>query len=298
MESHMTAESSEDGENVRKRSGVEDILVARGDPGIQTGCQLLFIAPDSVHEAFRNKPFSEALSRAIPGEMIAINVKMVEGTDRMSSVFLQMLDAIRVDRTEGYVRAESAYDRLHGWDTTRRRFASPYSLDYQAVRKPEAIARTLEIDRDFPQSAQTSNKLHQFVVTSLENPDRTELYCLALATGLIREDSSGRIFLFNEESGERLVLLNSPRPQIDRYVDGLVHWSLGIDKQEWKAWEDYLRSRFDNFSDIDRARMETWLDSQPPPLDQGSIDRISLGMLVTTLVRNYFRNRKRRWIDD
>jgi hypothetical protein len=297
LDSHRTLESRDEGQAVRRQTNPTEFLSAVGDPGVPIG-RLLYIAPGAVQTASAHKPFIDGLHQIQPGEMVALEFSALEGTDRTSVAVLRLQDALRVDRLDGYRRAEVAYDRVDSWNASAKKFMVPFSGNLRATMKPEGEARKLEQEYDFPHLENVSHKLHSLVVASLQAPARAELYCLALADGLVWKDPTNQIVLQVDETIEPLVLLKQSRPQVDPYVDALLLWALHPEPAVLKPWEEHLANRFSNPASLDRTRLDPWISGPQSPFATGLPDHVSLGKMVTALVRCFMRTGKRRWKDD
>ncbi len=291
IESHGIYEKGEYGRKARQISDVQGIIAPQGDSGVAEG-RLFLMASPQILDVASGKAFEAGVCEPQPGESISVQYDQLAGTDRMSVTVLRLQDAVRLDRTNGYARFERAYDALDGWNAERYSFLdTPLLGDSREVHRSEGIARQLERDEDFPH-ANKSIKLHPFVVAAMQFPGMAELFVLALADGHIFEEKSSQIVLQIPER-KTIILLKSFRRQIDPFVESLLGWSLKPGK--WETQAKMLRELYISPQAIDCSRLNDWMDRPQPPLQQGGPDRVSLGLLTTALVRNFFKNQQRRW---
>jgi uncharacterized protein YegL len=272
LQSQRILDSFSDGQEARACTDLAGI--AKGDAGMSPG-RILMIAPQQLLDSSRETPFLDGLKQNSPGEVVSVRWQELEGADRLSATVIRLQDAMWINRMEGYGRALFAYDRLDDGGMTR------------AVTRCEGEARLLEKCEDYL----FNEHLHPYIVMALENPEMAELFCLALADGLISDNSRRGIGL---KAHTDIQLLLTPRRQVDSMVDALLHWSLLPHTQNQQKAVEWMRERFKSSHDIDRSRLRLWKTPQPP-FTTGKPDRRSLGHLTTVLVRQFLRNKTRRW---
>jgi hypothetical protein len=285
--------SEQEGKVARQRSMDIGVLNVSADPGVPMG-RVLYVAPGSMQRIGANKPFQRGLEQALPEETnaIAVETKILNGTDRMSATVLRLQDAVNIKRLSSYQRAENANDRLDGWNSVIQRYEGAGDLP-RVTQRAEGEARRLErmdIFRGY-------GKLHPLVVAALENPRRAELFCLALANGLIqmvqdRSDDTPYFFMKLTGISEPLPLLYQVRQQITPFVDALLYWSL---ESQPDPWELALSQIFSKIDELDRSRLNRWLEGPPQEFVKGPPDHQSLGQLTSALVRNLMKTKSRRW---
>ena len=280
--------SSSEGETARKRSMEMGIMNVGTDPGIPVG-RSLYVAPESMQRIGNNTPFQKGIDKALPEETsaVAVETSVLNGTDRMSATLLRLQDAVNIERLIGYQRAAEANKLIDGWNSTSQRFEGDVELP-RATQRAEFEAWKIE---RLPNFVGFEN-LNPLVVASLQYPAKAELFCLALADGLIFENPKGQIILEITGSQGQLPLLIDSRPQIDPYVDALLNWSL---KLKSDSWEKKLIQRFSNVGAMDRSRIDIWLKAPPNKFAEGLPDRRSLGQLTSVLSRLLLTSGSRRW---
>jgi len=251
---------------------------------------LIYIRPDATQTLLQQaKPFSDALSQAAVGQL-AVNEAFYPSTEPMWLAFLHLRNGSIVEAWNSFTQSRTAYDRDDNFSPNQARFQG--SASPKAVFKGEATARALEVSEDFAYSS--AGCLHPYIAAALEYPDRAELFCLALAEGLIHLDQLGKVKLHPPQFQE-ILLSKGDQERIDPYVDALLNWCYQRDVNiQWNELTTSLKDRYIS-RQYSTDSMAAWYQSPPSDFKQGIADKKSLGYLVNALIRYFSRTGQLKW---
>jgi Tol biopolymer transport system component/Mg-chelatase subunit ChlD len=270
------------------------------DAGI-AGRRIGFMGIDAVKQRLNGSPFQMSCleTNLAGGPPVGVMPLQLMGTDPTALVVLQLQPVIRVDRLPGYSAAKAAYDRRDGFDDRYLRFEKALDLPRAAMRA-ESEARRLERERQdwVTGDPPRPDLLHSYVVAGLQEPDRAELFCLALGAGLILPDSRQQVLL-HEPGMKPIVLCGETRPMIDPAVDAFLIWCLEP-QQNWASVRQRIRNYFNNTMTntekqtlLEGVRTSTLVASQRhEPADRASLRRLALA-----LTGSWVANGEWRWPD-
>ena len=303
LEQQKTFVSDKNSEVIGRMSKPYGEISSRGDPGIPMDRLMIFLPKGLQEDIKENSDFYKSLKNYAMTQGRGIEIGRFLSTDRYSCAFMQIRDAVRLDRLEGFEQANKAYDQYDGWDGD----SFNKSSNDLSVMRAEGEARSIEMNHLY--DYKTFGYLHPFVVNSLQSPAKAELFCLAYAEGLIYLTGMGQLVC--EVEGQTIELIKRRRGWIDIKVDGLLRWVYEKDHSEPEKWqyvEGLLRDRYRHIDETIKTNLFAYLDQFELKVKRLKMakdgtsssekvypDEFSFYALTDYLVKNFLNKMTRRW---